>query len=391
MSMVTPNQPAQSKSGSNALLSIQALRGLAVMAVILIHIQFYFSSKFAMPDFLPQFNIGAASVDVFFVISGFIMVYASERLFGRPGGMRTFFLRRIARIVPMYWAATTVFLIYVLLHYGNLAAAGASPGSVVASYFFIPYVAYVHPYGWTTPLHGVGWTLNYEMFFYTLFGLLVGMSRRVVVALIAALFCALIAIGIIFRPLPDPFGYWFNPLIIEFVFGMGVALAYREGVRLPPWAVRTLVAAGLAFLAWSWSQAHFFHPSSMLRVFVWGLPALAIVGAFALADRPVPRNLFWRVSGFLGDASYSLYLVHTLAIGVPFMVLGNWIAPASAPWFYVACMLIATTIPPLLVYMFVEKPLTEALQRKIEPRRREAAGVVAHPAEPAVNSPRARG
>jgi exopolysaccharide production protein ExoZ len=181
---------------------------------------------------------------------------------------------------------------------------------------------------------------------------------------------------------------------------MVVALAYREGVRLPPWAVRTFVAAGLGGLAWSWSQAHFFHPSSIIRVFVWGLPALAIVGAFALADRPVPRNRFWRLSGFLGDASYSLYLVHTLAIGVPFMVLGKWIAPATAPWFYLVCMLIATTVPPLLVYLFVEKPLTEALQRKIEPRRRAATAealakpemaAAGQPVEAAINSPRARG
>ena len=99
------------------LLSIQALRGIAVMAVVVIHIQLYYSNKLHMPDFLPQFNIGAASVDVFFVISGFIMVYASERMFGQPGAMRIYFLRRIARIVPMYWAATTILLVYVLLRY----------------------------------------------------------------------------------------------------------------------------------------------------------------------------------------------------------------------------------------------------------------------------------
>ena len=117
---------------------------------------------------------------------------------------------------------------------------------------------------------------------------------------------------------------------------MVIALAYRDGVRIPPWAARTLVAAGLAVFAWSWSQGHFFGPDSVLRVFAWGLPALAIVGAFALSEQPVAANLFWRVCGFLGDASYSLYLVHTLAVGVPVMVLGRFIAPASAPWFYLA-------------------------------------------------------
>jgi peptidoglycan/LPS O-acetylase OafA/YrhL len=106
----------------------------------------------------------------------------------------------------------------------------------------------------------------------------------------------------------------------------------------------------------------------VLRVFVWGLPALAIVGAFALSEKPVAANPFWRVCGFLGDASYSLYLVHTLTVGVPVMVLGRFIAPASAPWSYLAALLLTAIVPALLVHVYLEKPLTEALQRRIERR-----------------------
>jgi peptidoglycan/LPS O-acetylase OafA/YrhL len=206
------------------------------------------------------------------------------------------------------------------------------------------------------------------MFFYALFGLLIALPRRTVVMVIGALFCVLIAIRLLGPPLPNPFQTWFNPIIIEFVFGMLIALAYRDGVRIPVWAARTLAAAGLAVFAWSWSQGHFFGPDSVLRVFAWGLPALAIVGAFALSETPVAANLFWRVCGFLGDASYSLYLVHTLAVGVPVMVLGRFIAPASAPWFYLVAILIAAIVPALLVHVYLEKPLTQALQRRIERR-----------------------
>jgi len=372
-------QTKKPPSSAHMLLSIQALRGIAVMAVVVVHIQLYFSNKLRMPDFLPQFNLGAASVDVFFVISGFIMVYASERLFGKTGGMTTYFLRRIARIVPMYWVATTILLVYVLTQYDSFAGAtgGAQADYVIASYLFYPYV---RPDGWGAPLLGVGWTLNYEVFFYTLFGLLVFLQRRTVVTVIGAVFCALIAIRYFYADLPNPFAYWFNPLIIEFVFGMAIALAYRAGVRLPMWLVCTLVASGLAVLGWSWSQAHFFDPPSWLRVPVWGLPALAIVGGFALAIKPVPQNLFWRVTGFLGDASYSIYLVHTLALGVPRLVLGRFVDPASAPWLYLALIVLATVIPPLIVYVYVEKPFTEILQRKIEGRKRPQAAAVASPA-----------
>jgi peptidoglycan/LPS O-acetylase OafA/YrhL len=359
-------QIATKPQGAHVLLSIQALRGFAVMGVILFHIQHYFTYKLQMPGLLPRFEVGSAGVDLFFVISGFIMVYAFERLFGQPGGTRIFLLRRLARIVPMYWAATTIFLFYVLLQYGSVDAAtnGGGADFVIASYLFIP----TRPDGWATPLLGVGWTLNYEMFFYALFGLLIAFSRRTVVAIVGIVFCALIALRLLGPPLPNPPQSWFNPIIIEFVFGMVIALAYRDGVRIPRWAVCALVAAGLAVFAWSWSRAHFFGPDSVLRVFAWGLPSLAIVGAFALAETPVARNVFWRIAGFLGDASYSLYLVHTLAIGVPLMVLGRFIAPASAPWFYLAAILIATIVPALFIHAYVEKPLTDWLQGTIERR-----------------------
>jgi peptidoglycan/LPS O-acetylase OafA/YrhL len=282
----------------------------------------------------------------------------------------------------MYWAATTILLVWVLLRYDSFGAVvgGAQADYVIASYLFIPYV---RPDGWGAPLLGVGWTLNYEVFFYMLFGLLIALSRRrAVVAVIGALFCALIAIGLTL-PVPNPLAYWFNPLIIEFVLGMAIAVAYREGVRVPPWLQWTLVAAGLAMLGYSWSQAHFFPPSSAERLLYWGLPALAIVGAFALAERRVPHNLFWRVSGFLGDASYSIYLVHTLALGLPVLILGRWIDPASARWFYLGCILAATTIPALIIYLYVEKPMIDYFARKIEgPRAPPQAAAVATPAAP---------
>ncbi len=366
---------AKTPPNAPVLLPIQALRCFAVMGVILFHVQHYFANKLRMPDLLPRFDVGSAGVDLFFVISGFIMVYAFERLFGQPGATRIFLLRRLARIVPMYWAASTVFLVYVLAQYGSIAAAtnGAGADFVIASYLFIP----TRPDGWAVPLLGVGWTLNYEMFFYVVFGLLIAFSRRTVVAIIAALFCGLIALRLLGPPLPNPPQSWFNPIIIEFVFGMLIALARRDGVRIPTWAARALVAVGLAVFAWSWSQAHFFGPDSVLRVFAWGLPSFAIVGAFALAQQPVSTNPFWRVCGFLGDASYSLYLFHTLTLGVPVMLLGRFIAPADAPWFYLAAIVVAAIVPALLIHRYLEKPLTAALQRRIERRGPQHAATTA--------------
>jgi exopolysaccharide production protein ExoZ len=367
--ILDPPKSSSPPGSSGVLLSIQAMRGLAVLAVILVHVQLYFAAQLGMPDFIPYFNIGAASVDLFFVISGFIMVYASERLFGRPGATRTFFLRRVARIVPLYWATTTIILLYLLLRHRDFDAGGSFVQWVLSSYAFLPFP---RGDGTVSPIHGVGWTLNYEMFFYALFGIFVFLSRRGVVIAIGSLFCTLIVIGFLFGPLPEPFGFWTSPIIIEFVFGMIIALAYRDGVRLPRWLVRTLVLAGVAVYAWSATKGHFFGPppESAIRVLLWGVPAIGIIGGLALAEQRPAANAFWRLFGFLGDASYSLYLVHPMALGLPRMILGRWIEPASAPWFYVFCMLACAIVLPLLVYVFIEKPTTEALQKKIEARPR---------------------
>ncbi len=86
--------------------SIQILRAVAALAVVALHVGHEGATRLGPRNPLPDFSVGAAGVDLFFVISGFIMVYASDTLFARAGAPATFFTRRLARIVPLYWAAT---------------------------------------------------------------------------------------------------------------------------------------------------------------------------------------------------------------------------------------------------------------------------------------------
>ena len=91
------NAPAEGRDGR--LASIQFLRGLAALSVTLAH---------ALPYCGLEFRLGTAGVDLFFVISGFVMVYASEKYFAQRHGAREFMMRRLARIVPIYWATTSI-------------------------------------------------------------------------------------------------------------------------------------------------------------------------------------------------------------------------------------------------------------------------------------------
>ncbi|HEY8564732.1 MAG TPA: acyltransferase [Beijerinckiaceae bacterium] len=359
------------------LVEVQVLRALAALAVVVLHAQHEAvllaaatGRNFMMSQLLPW----QAGVDVFFVISGFIMVYASERLFGRPGGQAVFLAHRIARIVPLYWAVTSVYLALALVAPGLLNAEAHSPGLVAASYLFWPYA---RPDGLPLPVYSLGWTLNYEMFFYALFALALGLSRtRAVVSVIAGL-AALVLVGRLLAPLPQPAAFWTHPIILEFAFGAALGLARANGVRLGG-----VLRAGLAVLGLLLLAADFDRPDApfhVTRAFAYGLPASLLVAAAALG-RPVER-VGWptRLGILVGDASYALYLVHPFAVrGLRELVQRLGLAALPAPVFVVAA-LVAATLVAVLVHRLVEAPAVRAAKRLLEPDAKPLPGASPSP------------
>jgi exopolysaccharide production protein ExoZ len=203
------SQPARSDSSS--LVSIQALRAIAALLVFWGHAinAVHLKGEADFPHLYGPFG-----VDIFFVISGFVMVYSSERLFGQPGAPITFFARRLARIVPLYWAATTILVWFVVPY--------ASTKAVLGSLFFGPHIPS------EAPLLLVGWTLIFEMFFYVVFAIALFAKRRF--AVVAGVTVFLILFSLLFGPddagpstQPPPSSgiayYLADPIIIEFVFG----------------------------------------------------------------------------------------------------------------------------------------------------------------------------
>ena len=164
---------AISSTGQQSIVAIQVLRALAATAVVCAHFQMDLGRLLNARDALPDLTLGHAGVDLFFVISGFVMVYASEPMFGRAGGSWQFMTRRLIRIVPVYWLASTLYLVMALAI--PVFEKSYSTASVVASYLFIPWPRLD---GIMQPLVGQGWTLNYEMFFYAIFAMAVSAPRR---------------------------------------------------------------------------------------------------------------------------------------------------------------------------------------------------------------------
>jgi exopolysaccharide production protein ExoZ len=346
------SQPARPESSS--LVSIQALRAIAALLVFWGHAINAVTAEVAAE--FPQLY-GPFGVDLFFVISGFVMVYSSERLFGRPDAPTRFFARRFVRIVPLYWA-TTAILVWFVVPY-------ASTKSVLGSLFFTPRIPS------EAPLLYVGWTLIFEMFFYTVFAIALLAKRRV--AVVAGASVCLIAFTVVFgsapglwahAPAASGVAYLADPIIIEFVFGMMIALVYRAGGRLPLWATIGLLMAGVVWLAAT--------VPAVPRLYSSGIAAALIVAALSLSSMSSPqRSPLVRGLVFLGDISYSLYCTHLLSFSfVAWIVAELAIGPIGHAWAYMGVMLATGLVIAACTYLLFEKPTTDVLKRLIERPRR---------------------
>ena len=160
--------------GGRSLQGLQVLRAVAALGVVFHHLPIFLEGKLGLTGVVPPLLLGAAGVDLFFVISGFIMVYSSEPLFGRPHAPRVFLLRRLSRIVPLYWAATSFLLGYLLLVGVAFVRVNLPWDVILTSYAFIPFP---RRDGLMMPVLNVGWTLNYEMFFYLVFAAAILLPR----------------------------------------------------------------------------------------------------------------------------------------------------------------------------------------------------------------------
>lgn len=343
------------------LESLQVLRAIAALMVVVFHLGAPLQ-RLGLEAPWPQ--SGAAGVDTFFVLSGFLMLVTT---YGRDGYTGSFYHKRLVRIVPLYWIVTTASLALLLFAPQLVKSGKAEAWHIIASYLFLPAR---HPVlGTLEPLVVPGWTLNYEMFFYLLWGvaLLLPQERRVVG--VGAVIAALSVLGLAMPSDNAFFAFYTSSIMLEFVFGLGLGLWYLNGAPIPRGWGFVLIACGFVSLL---SQGEVPPETRWLR---WGVPAAMVVaGALVLERaRPVPRVA---ALALLGDASYSLYLVHGMvlsAVGQVFVRLAPSL-PLSGPALYIACGVTAVgaaMVISVLVHLWVERPLLRVMSG-----RRPAPGKV---------------
>jgi exopolysaccharide production protein ExoZ len=339
------------------LLGVHYLRGLAALLVAYYHLFGYAASAPLAP-----LAGGAFGVDVFFVISGFVMWVTTDRDGVTPA---SFLLRRAVRVVPLYWLFTLL-LVAIALAAPRLAPhVDVAPMLILKSLLFLPYAAPAAGGDVNHPVLSQGWTLNYEIFFYALFAasLLLRTAWRRALATATALL-ALVAAG---RLLPSGhllLAIYTDPILVEFLLGMTVGYARRPLGWLGPGVGLALVALGATFLA----RHGFSHPFPASRLAAFGPGSVLLVaGAVMLEPWLAPRRV--AALAALGDASYALYLSHSFTIKLV-MVLFAKAAPAALltaglvayAGAAAAVALLAAALVAALVHTWVESPLTAALK-----------------------------
>lgn len=349
--------------------AIQGLRALAVLLVVWTHsiVAADYGSATKQGAFFHLKSFGACGLDIFFVISGFIVTLVAMRaVAGNQGSVRTFLSRRITRIFPLYWILTAVVILEAEL------------GSHPILWHRVPWIPtlFLLP-GWHYPVPplvlSLGWSLLFEIYFYLVLALWMFATPRHLARNSMIFLCAMVVLGAVVGTHHPLLVLWSNPVALEFLFGCFIAQLYMRSLTSPnsllttsskarslgPWLAMLGVLALIATIFTGYGNAG--EASSImagldgwLRVGVWGVPSALLV-AGAVLWSPGMVSLPAKVLVFLGDASYSIYLCTNPSRSFVehfWRYFGRWGGDMGVVLCLIVC--IGTGI---LCYLVVERPM----------------------------------
>lgn len=323
--------------------SLQLLRFVAASLIVLHHSMREFSG-------LPAF--GEFGVDIFFVISGFIISHITQH------DHEQFFARRLIRIVPLYWALTCAI---AAIAYGTpqlLRNVKWDVAHALASFLFIPW--------WTEslkfePMLPMGWTLNYEIWFYLLFYVAMQINflcREVICSLLIA--CVYLVTTLLPLDPTASLSFYSNSLVFEFVFGMTLAVLYRTRKVMFGRVPLGIVVALVVVAAGSFYYTTGISIVELPRSVYWGVPACLCVMVCLCVEAQFNQFPRWVSSAVLigGELSYPLYLMHM------FVIAGLSRLPVAPTVNVVEGFLLAlllSSVVACLASQYVDKPIRRIL------------------------------
>lgn len=324
------------------MAAIQRLRAIAALAVLLFH---------ALPLIGLHFHFAAFGVDLFFVISGFLMISIT----GSDSRPLRFMIDRTLRIVPLYWLATGATLLLAF----RRGAPWPSWSRLAESLLFVPF-GEPNRGEYFFPILDVGWTLNFEMFFYLVFAATLFAPHRLRLGLLSLFFIGLVVVGMVRQPVTAPLALWTRPLILEFLAGAALGALWRTPPHTRPRLGWCLIGAALALVILVGPVAYQLGLRDPdYRVMV-AAPATILLAGMLLLEERHDSTAHRRPLVALGDASYSLYLWHKPALTIAAIFAAKLNLP---DWLTLIFALAAGVAAGLAAYWLLERPLLRWLRR----------------------------
>jgi exopolysaccharide production protein ExoZ len=344
--------------------NLQLLRAIAACTVFVYHFLAHYFVHLN-PD-AKYLTFGAVGVDVFFVISGFIMVVTTS---DGKSGPSDFLAKRVARIVPIYWIVTLLLFAIALAGLRPVGIMRVEPNWLIKSLLFIPF----DRDGRIEPLNAVGWTLNYEMYFYAFFAAFLILRQTLVRVSLLCMTMSTLTLFSLRSDLGLYAKFYTNPIIMEFVLGCALGYVFHrtQSIKFSNQAFSIgLIISGIAIItiaqAITISLGITSELNGFMRPLIWGMAGLLIVAGTVLLERSGHVvHADWLVA--LGNASYSIYLIHELILHATSKVAGA-LLPLGFLYLLVTFLvgIAASAGLGLLLYHWVERPANRWVRSGLE-------------------------
>ncbi|KYP96028.1 acyltransferase [bacteria symbiont BFo2 of Frankliniella occidentalis] len=322
------------------IVTIQWLRGLAALSVVVQHTAF--KSHQYNYNILNGYNIGSFGVDLFFIISGFIMCHATNAK-TKP----TEFLRkRLIRIFPLYWVLSLVALVIYIINPSLVNSSGGHT-DIISSMFLLPTKDKL--------LIQNGWSLSFELFFYLIILTSLLTFRKNLFLLTNSLIFTLVLAGLLCHPKNEYLNFATNTLLIEFSMGSIAYYLYNK-IKTTHWFISfTLLTIGITALVYQQSNAGIF--DLKYRFLYAGVPMLLVLISLVLYEkntRMVKLSLLEKI----GFSSYSLYLSHAFVLSPSAKIISKI---TTNPYIFSCTLVFLSVIIGIICYKFIEIPLNKSV------------------------------
>jgi exopolysaccharide production protein ExoZ len=354
--------------------SIQFLRAIAALLVVYAG-SVALQTKFALSNqqnFYHLQNFGGIGADIFFIISGFIITYMAYNYHGASQGTH-FLTKRFFRINPAYYTASLFYfgvsvLQYLTNHSTVHIQLDKTINKTIDTLLILPSSG--KPYNYN-PFLPFGWTLSFVWLFYVLFFFLILSKTRYKTLFLSTALISLVLLGQLVKA--NNYLYYFitNPVMLEFVLGILICWLFIRLKTMPKFIPSTCIIIGLvsyiALVRYGYGRisGYTIDQVSMQRFLIWGIPSGLLVAGCVFMEKNHQLNRLWsnKWMQLIGDASYSIYLVHAtifVLLTMLYKKTGFFLNPDLVIWLQMLVVVVAS----LGFYKWVEKPLVRVFSKK---------------------------